>query len=132
MNVEPLKYFMKCKSKRVLQMIIGFTAYALGLVAMNYFDVRHPQHRYWLVLLPVVPTIYLVTVIFRSVSTLDEMKRKIVVEAMAFAGLATGFTCFSYLFVRDVGAPEFRAQWALYILWAWYWVGLFFSWRRYR
>jgi hypothetical protein len=101
-------------------------------VAMNYFDVRHPQHRYWLVLLPVVPTIYLVTVIFRSVSTLDEMKRKIVVEAMAFAGLATGFTCFSYLFVRDVGAPEFRAQWALYILWAWYWVGLFFSWRRYR
>ena len=113
-------------------MIIGFTAYALGLVAGNYFDSEHLPHRYWLVLLPVLPTIYLVAVIIQSVSDLDEMKRKIVTEAMAFAGLATGFTCFSYLFFRDMGAPEFRAQWALYIMWAWYWVGLFFSWRRYR
>ena len=123
---------MKCKSKHMLRVIIGFTAYALGVMAGGYFDSKHLPHRYWLILLPVLPTIYLVAVIIQSVADLDEMKRKIATEAMAFAGLATGFTCFSYLFFRDMGAPEFRAQWALYILWAWYWVGLFFSWRRYK
>ena len=123
---------MKPNLKYTLQMIVGFAGYALGLVGLNYFDGEHLPHRRWLVLLPVLPTIYLVTVIIRCASNLDEMKRKIVVEAMAFAGLATGFTCFSYLFLRDMGAPEFRPEWALYIMWAWYWVGLFFSWRRYK
>jgi hypothetical protein len=60
------------------------------------------------------------------------MKRKIVTEAMAFSGLATGFTCFSYLFVRDMGAHEFRPEWGFYLMWAYYFIGLFFSWRRYR
>lgn len=113
-------------------MAAGFSAYALGLFALNYFDAEHRPHRYWLILLPVIPIMYLTTILIRVVSDLDEMKRKIVTEAMAFAGVATGFTCFSYLFLRDMGAPEFRAQWAFYILWTYYWIGLFFSWRRYK
>jgi len=123
---------MKWKSKYVLRMIIGFMGYALGLKALNYFDAEHLPHRYWLILLPVLPTIYLVTTIIRAVSDMDEMKRKIVTEAMAFTGLATGFTCFSYLFLRDMGAPEFRPEWAFYIMWVYYFIGLFFSWRRYK
>ena len=113
-------------------MIIGFIGYALGLKGLNYFDAEHLPHRYWLILLPVLPTIYLVITIIRAVSDMDEMKRKIVTEAMAFTGLATGFTCFSYLFLRDMGAPEFRPEWAFYIMWVYYWIGLFFSWRRYK
>jgi hypothetical protein len=60
------------------------------------------------------------------------MKRKIYTEAMAFSGIATGFTCFIYLFLRDMGAPEFRAEWACYIMWGYYGIGAFFSWRRYK
>ncbi len=117
--------------KYVWQMTAGFIAYALGIGAVNHL---YPEqsHRYWLVLFPVIPIFYLVTVIIRAVAGLDEMKRKIVTEAMAFAGLATGFTCFSCLFLRDLGAPEFHGEWAFYILWAYYAAGLFFSWRRYR
>jgi hypothetical protein len=89
------------------------------------------QYKYWLVLLPFVPIIYQTITIIRAVSAMDEMKRKIVTEAMAFAGLATGFTCFTYLFLRDMGAPEFRPEWAFYLMWAYYFIGLFFSWRRY-
>jgi hypothetical protein len=71
--------------------------------------------------------------IIRFVSEgLDEMKRKIVTEAMAFSGLATGFTCFTYLFLRDMGAPEFHAVWVWNIMWVYYAVGLFFSWLRYK
>jgi hypothetical protein len=118
--------------KYFLRMTAGFIAYALGLFALNYFDAGHLPHRYWLILLPVMPIMYLTTILIRVVSDMDEMKRKIVTEAMAFSGVATGFTCFSYLFLRDMGAPEFRAQWAFYIMWAYYWIGLFFSWRRYK
>jgi ABC-type multidrug transport system permease subunit len=124
---------MKCNSKYLLRMVVGFIGYALGLVALNYFDAEHLPHRYWLILLPVMPIIYIAATIIRFVSEgLDEMKRKIATEAMAFSGVATGFTCFSYLFLRDMGAPEFRPEWAFYIAWAYYWIGLFFSWRRYK
>jgi len=113
-------------------MIVGFTGYALGLVALNYFYANESPHRYWLILFPVVPLIYLAAIIIRYVSELDEMWRKVITEAAAFAGIASGFTCFSYLFLRDSGAPEFHAEWAFYVMWAYYGIGLMFSWRRYR
>lgn len=123
---------MKCKSKCLLRMAVGFIGYALGLVAMNHFYTEQSPHRYWLALLPVLPMLYVASTIIRKVSELDEMWRKIVTEAMAFSGLATGFTCFTYLFLRDMGAPEFRAEWAFYLMWAYYGIGAFFSVRRYK
>jgi hypothetical protein len=117
----------------MLQALAGFIGYALGLIALNCFYTGQSAHeKYWLVLLPMLPMLYMVTAIIRGVSELDEMKRKIYTEAMSFSGIATGFTCFGYLFLRDIGAPEFHAQWAFYIMWAYYWIGLFFSWRRYQ
>ena len=113
-------------------MLVGFIGYALGLVTLNCLDAEHLPHRYWLVLLPLLPLIYLAATIIRYVSELDEMVRKIVTEAMAFSGIATGFTCFSYLFLRDMQAPEFHAEWAFYMMWAYYGIGTFFSWRRYK
>ena len=123
--------FMKYKSKYVLRMVVGFTGYALGLVALNHFYTEQLPHKYWLVLLPVLPLIYTAATIIRVVTDMDEMRRKIVTEAMAFSAIATGFTCFTYLFLRDMGAPEFRAEWAFYIMWAYYGIGAIFSARRY-
>jgi hypothetical protein len=127
---------MKWNKKYLLRMIIAFIGYALGLVALNSCDTEHLPHKlphnYWLVLLPLLPMLYMAATIIRYASELDEMWRKIVTEAMAFSGVATGFTCFTYLFLRDMGAPEFHAEWAFYIAWAYYWIGLFFSWRRYK
>jgi hypothetical protein len=110
----------------------AFVGYALGLVLLNRFYTEQLPHKYWLVLLPLLPMIYLATTIIRYVGELDEMWRKIVVEAMAFSGIATGFTCFIYLFLRDMGAPEFRAEWAFYLMWFYYGVGGIFSARRYK
>ena len=113
-------------------MTFGFTAYALGIFALNYFYDKQSPYRYWLVLLPVLPLIYVVSAIIRFISETDEMWRKIFTEAMAFSGLATGFTCFSYLFLRDMGAREFHAEWAFYMMFAYYGIGFIFSWRRYK
>lgn len=124
---------MQFKSKYTLRTIAALIGYALGLVALNtFYTEQSARSKYWLVLLPLLPLIYMATSIIRCIADLDEMKRKIYTEAMAFSGVATGFTCFTYLFLRDMGAPEFRAEWAFYIMWAYYWIGLFFSWRRYR
>ena len=113
-------------------MTAGFTGYVLGIWALNHFYAEHLPHKHWLGLLPLLPLIYVAATIIRYVSELDEMWRKIVTEAMAFSGLATGFTCFTYLFLRDMGAPEFHGEWAFYIMWAYYGIGAIFSWRRYK
>jgi len=125
-----LKLRRPAERKYYWRMLAGMTAYALGIMAANdFFPDQH--HKYWLALLPILPMIYVVVTIIRYISELDEMKRKIVTEACAFSGLATGFTCFTYLFLRDMGAPEFHAEWAFYMMDAYYFIGLFFSWRRY-
>ena len=112
-------------------MLAGITAYGLGLVAMAFFSENLPNKYCWAVL-PVLAIIYMVAIIIRYVSELDEMWRKIITEAAAFSAIATGFTCFSYLFLRDMGAPEFHAEWAFYMMWGYYGIGLIFSWRRYK
>jgi hypothetical protein len=112
-------------------MLCGLVAYGLGLVAMNFVSDKLPGKYCWAVL-PVLAIIYMVATIIRYVSELDEMWRKIITEAAAFSAIATGFTCFSYLFLRDMGTPEFHAEWAFYMMWAYYGIGLIFSWRRYK
>ena len=116
----------------MFRMIGGLVGYGLGLVALNYFYREQLAYRYWLVLLPLVPMIFMAATVIRYVSEMDEMWRKIIVEAMAFSGIATGFTCFIYLFLRDMGAPEFHGEWAFYLMWAYYGIGSFFSRRRYK
>jgi len=124
-------YIKKC----LLRMTIPLIGYALGIWTFLHFYIEQPhksQHRNWLIFLPLLSIIYMTFCLIRVVSDLDEMKRKIITEAMAFSGIATGFTCFSYMFLRDMGAPEFHGEWAIYIMWIYYFIGLFFSWRRYR
>ena len=104
----------------------------LGIVAFCYFYTGQSSYKNWLILLPVLTIVYYVATIIRYVSEMDEMWRKIITEAAAFSGIATGFTCFSYLFLHDMGAPEFHGEWAFYLMWAYYGIGLIFSWRRYK
>ena len=115
-------------------MTAGFTAYALGIFALHYFfkGKEHSSDRYWLILLPILPLLYIAAIIIRYVSELDEMWRKIITEAAAFSAIATGFTCFTYLFLRDIGAPEFHGEWAFYIMWFYYGIGVIISARRYK
>ena len=122
---------MKCKSKYAFRLVASLVAYALGLLALNYFYREHAPHKYWLVLLPVLPLVFMAATIIQYVSELDEMWRKVLTEAMAFSGIATGFTCFTYLFLRDMGAPAFHGEWAFYMMWAYYGIGAIFSERRY-
>jgi type IV secretory pathway TrbD component len=114
------------------RMSVGMVAYALGLIVLNHIYTPQLPYKYWLILLPGLPMIYVSFATIRFIADSDELWRKIYMEAWAFSGIATGFTCFSYLFIRDMGAPAFHSEWAFYIMWAYYLIGFFFSWRRYK
>lgn len=122
---------MKNNQKFVLLMALGFIGYALGLSALNLFDDKSSPYRYWLILLPMLPVLYVLFINIRFLSQCDEMAQRIATEAMAFSGLATGITCFGYLFFRDMGAPEFKAWWAWGLMGGYYIVGVVWSRRRY-
>jgi hypothetical protein len=128
-NLKHMKPLVKKYSQR---MIIGMVAYVLGIDLLNHIPMPPAPYKYLLVLLPILPVIYICSTIIRYITELDEMWRKIYMEAMAFSGIATGFTCVSYLFLHDVGAPEFHAEWAYYMMWIYFLIGKFFSWWRYK
>ena len=123
---------MKNKTKFLLMMLLCFIGYSLGLWALNLFYDKNSEYRYLLVLLPMLPAFYIIPVSMRAISEADEMQRRIILEAWAFAGLATGFTCFGYSFMRDMGAPEFKAWVAFDLLAAYYFLGLALAKWRYR
>jgi hypothetical protein len=131
-GVLNLKSMTPHKKRFFCQFCLGMTAYVLGMDVVNHIHTPPAPYNYLMILLPVVPLIYVCAIIIRYIAESDEMWRKIYMEAWAFSGIATGFTSFSYLFVRDLGAPEFRAEWALYLMWIYYGIGLFFSRRRYQ
>jgi hypothetical protein len=123
---------MKNYKKFLLLMLVGFVGYSLGLWALNLFYDKHSEYRYLLILLPILPTLYIVTVTLHFVSELDEMQRRKMTEAMAFSGLATGLTCFGYSFLRDMGALEFKAWWAWSLMNGYFLLGLVWAKWRYR
>jgi hypothetical protein len=125
--------FMNLQVKKYSQrLILGMVAYILGLDLVNHLSMPAGPCKYLLVVLPVLPLIFICFTIIRYIADSDEMWRKIYMEAMAFSGIATGFTCVSYVFLHDVGAPKLPLEYGFYLMWIYYGIGLFFSWRRYR
>ena len=114
------------------RMLLGIVAYTVGLGLLNHIPMPDAPYKYLLVALPVLPIIFICFTIIQFVTEVDEMWRKIYMEAMAFSGLATGFTCISYVFVNDAGAPKLPLADGFYLMWIYYFIGFFLSWRRYR
>lgn len=129
-----LVLFKKSQMRPFVKNLLPIAAVAIvfGTRAASHFYNPQSPYRYWLILLPVLPLIYICFALMCIVSDMDELKRKIVTEAMAFGGLATAVTGFSYMFFRDMGAPELRGDWVFYIMFIYFLIGLFFSWRRYK
>lgn len=104
-------------------MLLCFAGYSLGLFAVRQSEYAHlattPFTFTVIALLPTIPLVCMAHLILRSLFELDEMWRKILTESMAFAGLATAFTCQSWGFVRDLGS-DIRPEWGFEIFWLFY------------
>lgn len=62
-----------------------------------------------LALLPVIPMIAMTVSIIRRLNAMDEMGRKIKLEALAVAFVCTALTTFSYGFLETAGFPRMSA-----------------------
>jgi hypothetical protein len=127
-----MKTKLQALKKYILRMTVAIVVYSLGLCVWLHYNKQSP-HKFWTILFPVLPLVYMCNAVIRFISEgCDELQRKIVTEAMAFSGLATGFTCMSYLFVAVTGGPYFHPDWAFYMMWIYFAIGLFISKRRYK
>ncbi len=88
--------------------------------------------RYLIIPLPVIPVIYGVLVFVRACGDLDELQRRIQLEAFALALGATGILTFTYGYLELAGLPHINPIVILPLM-AFLWgVGMVVAGRRYR
>jgi hypothetical protein len=90
-------------------MMIGFTVYAATLVGSNILlrdGIENSAVRIMLSLAPIVPTVFICGVIVRAIGQLDELQRKLQLEALALSFAGTALITFSYGFIEGVGFPR--------------------------
>lgn len=96
-----------------LEMLGGFLAYAILLSVSLSFLKSHP-HSSWripITLAPVIPIAFIMVTVIRGVRRMDEMHKRIQLEALVFAFCATMFLSISYGFLENVGFPAINWMW---------------------
>jgi len=97
-------------------MLVGFAAYAFALVFSQKLLQAGPHGdavRILLSLAPMLPAVFICGVIIRTIRHLDEMQRKLQVEALAFAFAGTALLTFGYGFLEGAGLPTL----SMFVVW---------------
>lgn len=97
----------------VLEFGGAMAAYVVVLIASVLILQGHP-HSAWripLALAPVVPTLFALLAFMRFLGRLDELQRRIQLDAIGFGFGATAILTFAYGFLQGVGFPQ--ASWIL-------------------
>jgi hypothetical protein len=113
----------KAAREYVVQFGLSMAAYAVVLVA----SIETLQHttlalpwRVLIALAPVVPTLFAMAAFLRFLGKMDELQKRIQLEALGFAFGAVGILTFGYGFLEHVGLPQLSYIWilpALIICW---------------
>jgi hypothetical protein len=102
---------------------IGMAAYAAVLILSQKIlaaGVEDETARIALLLSPMLPAVFICGVVIRSIRQLDELQRRLQLEALALAFAGTALITFGYGFLEDAGLPRLSmfAVWPLMgILW---------------
>jgi hypothetical protein len=92
---------------------------------------EHTPLGYTIAFLPIIPSALAMWAFMRMFRGLDELQRRIQLEAVAFSFLATCLITLTWAFPQNAGLPRFDVSWVaplLILLWA---VGLGIAKRRY-
>lgn len=87
---------------------------------------------YVVALLPVIPVVAGALVIMHRIDEMDEMQRRIQVQALGFSAMVTGLGTFAYSLMERVGLPPLSLTWVLPIMIALWGVGIFLAKRKYQ
>ena len=123
------------KSKQYLKELLAtMAAYGVMLVGsialLTHVDVVRPW-RDLIALSPMLPAAAMAWIVLRELRRMDELQRRIQLEALGFSFAGTAILSFSYGFLEGLGYPRlsmFTVWPILAVLWA---VGLVLARRRY-
>jgi hypothetical protein len=124
----------KARRAWVIQFCSAMLAYVLVLVVSVALIRRDPQSPwlYALAVAPVAPAFFALLGFIRFLGRMDELQRRIQLEAIGFSFAATSMLTFTYGFLEDVGFPQLSYGWILPLMVMLWGLGLGFASRRYR
>jgi hypothetical protein len=125
---------MDPNAKRYLKEFLTSMAGYTVMVPLSIRLLRGHEHSplgYALAFLPIIPSAFALWAFLRFFRGLDELQRRIQLEAVAFSFLATCLITLTWAFQQNAGLPRFDVSWVaplLILLWA---LGLGIAKRRY-
>lgn len=112
----------------------SMVAYTLVLLTSVWLLNRYPDTswRYVLAVAPMVPVLFALRAFLRQLNRIDELQRRIQLNAIAFAAGAAGILTFTYGFLEGIGFPPLPTIWIFPMIIALWGIGLVFAQRQYR
>ena len=98
--------------------VLWMMVYALLLAATHGFIAHHPNSvwRYPVAVSPMIPLAFIARATLQQLARLDELQRRIQLDALALTVLATALLTLTYGFLEKVGFPHIS------VLWIWPWM----------
>jgi hypothetical protein len=130
-----LEVAVNANGKRYLKEFGGAMAGYTVMVPLSVVLLRGHEHTplgYAIAFLPIIPSALALWAFMRMFRGLDELQRRIQLEAVAFSFLATCFITLTWAFQQNAGLPRFDVSWVaplLILLWG---LGLRIAKRRYQ
>jgi len=125
---------MDANAKRYLLEFGGSMAAYSALVPLSMRILHGHEHTalgYVIAFLPIIPSIFALLAFLRFFRGLDELQRRIQLEAVAFSFLGTCFITLTWAFQQNAGLPRFDVSWVAPLLIALWGIGLGIAKRRY-
>ncbi len=93
----------------VKQLLLALAVYLLVLAVSITLLNASPHSAWWripLAVTPMVPAIFMMLAVMRFYNRMDELQRRMQLEALAFGFAGTAILTFSYGFLEGVGFPH--------------------------
>ena len=121
-----------CKKNRIRLLGAVFAYAVVGVASGMAVSHLHAPGKYIVALLPVLPALWFATLFARTFGEMDELQRRIQLEALAFAFSAAVILTLGYGFLQHAGLPIPNWVWVWPLMGTCWLIGKFVAQRRYR
>ena len=126
--------YRNAKRRYLTEFLAAMAAYTLAVLASSLWLRAHPASawRVPVALVPLIPIVAALGAWIRLFRRMDEMHRRMQLEALAFAFGGTALLVIAYGFLEVAGFPRLTVWWVWVVMAMLWFVGLFVARRRYR